>query len=181
MNTQTSNRLADELSIRVSTAADDEAIGELLIRSFNTQNAIKVPGVVASEKRLADLRNQAEKREHATVLVGELGGRVVGTVTLYRWGAPGNESWIENGAGLRYLAVDVNFAGQGYSRVFIDEAKKLAAQWDASAICLRVRREAEGLKRLYGLHGWGRDPAGDLDLLPEVYLHGFSLVLQPRS
>lgn len=166
-----------ELILRHSNESDDHAVGELLVRAFDTQNSAKLPGVISSPERYADLRNRAQKRMDATVLIGEIDGSLAGTVTIYRWGAPGNEAWLEKAAGLRYLAIDPRFAGQGLSTIFLDEAKKFASSWQASAICLRVRRGAEGVQRLYRLHGWKRDTEGDLDLLPEIYLDGFSLRL----
>ncbi len=166
-----------KMKLRHAEETDDHVIGELLIRAFDTQNSIKMPGVVSSPERYADLRDRAQKRKDATVLVGEIDGVLAGTLTLYRWGAPGNEAWIESAAGLRYLAIDPRFAGNGLSTVFIAEAKKLATDWRASAICLRVRSGASGVQRLYKLHGWKRDERGDLDLMPEIYLDGFTLRL----
>ncbi len=167
----------NEIKLREATPSDDFAVGELLVNAFDTQNLAKLPGVVSSPERYADLRNQAQKRADATVLVGEMDGRLVGTITIYRWGTPGNEAWIHGGSGLRYLAVDPKFAGRGLSSFFIDEAKKLAVAWRASAICLRVRHGAIGVQKLYLRHGWERDEDGDLDLRPEIRLDGFSLRL----
>ncbi len=165
------------MTLRHADETDDHAVGELLIRAFDTQNSNKMPGVVSSPERYADLRNRAQKRKDATVLVGEIDGTLAGTMTLYRWGAPGNEAWLQGAAGLRYLAIEPRFAGKGLSTLFITEAKKPAVDWRASAICLRVRSGATGVQRLYSLHGWERDPRGDLDLLPEIHLDGFTLPL----
>lgn len=167
--------MTKKLSLRQSRESDDYSVGELLVRAFDTQNALKMPGVVSTPERYADLRNQAQKREHATVLVGEIDGELVGAITLYRWRAVGSEAWIEGAAGLRYLAVDPQYAGKGLSSLFIEEAKKLALSWRAQAICLRVRNGAIGVQKLYLRHGWERDERGDLDLRPEIQLDGFSL------
>lgn len=165
------------ITLRLAEEADDDAVGELLVRAFDTQNSAKMPGVISSPERYADLRNRAQKRREATVLVGEVDGSLAGTITLCRWGAPGNEAWVDGAAALRYLAIEPRFAGKSLSTIFLKEAKKLAESWQAPAICLRVRRGADGVQRLYTLHGWERDHRGDLDLLPEIYLNGFILSL----
>lgn len=62
--------MAKKPSVRQSRESDDYGVGELLVRAFDTQNALKMPGVFSTAERNADLRNQAQKRENATVLVG---------------------------------------------------------------------------------------------------------------
>ena len=74
--------------LRVCSSEDDTAVGELLVASFETQNHAKL-GVKSTPHRLADLRDQSRKRANATVVVGELDGQIVGTVTIYRFGALG--------------------------------------------------------------------------------------------
>jgi len=160
------------LSLRFSTPEDDVAVGELLVASFETQNQAKL-GVRSTLHRLADLRDQATKRTNAAVIVAELDGRIVGTVAVYRSGAPGSEAWVPGAAGLRYLAVDPALAGQGLSTQLLNKAVDVARSWDSVGMCLRIRREAEGLARLYARHGFVRDGRGDVDLLPEIFLLGF--------
>ncbi len=165
------------LSLRFSTPEDDVAVGELLVASFETQNQAKL-GVRSTLHRLADLRDQATKRKNATVIVGELDGRIVSTVTVYRAGANGSEAWAPGAVGLRYLAVDPALAGQGLSTQLLDEAVEVAWSWGSTGMCLRIRREADGLARLYARHGFVRDGRGDVDLLPEIFLLGFYRDLQ---
>jgi hypothetical protein len=62
--------MVSELKLRLSTEADDPAVRELLISSFETQNGAKL-GVSSTSHRLADLRDQATKRANATVLCPE--------------------------------------------------------------------------------------------------------------
>ncbi|MCD7111667.1 hypothetical protein LRX75_21785 [Rhizobium sp. DKSPLA3] len=75
---------------------------------------------------------------------------------------------------LRDLGVGSVVEGQGLSVQLVLEANSIARDWRFSAMCLSIRREAEGFLRLYEKHGYVRDAAGDLDLLPEIFLLGFS-------
>ena len=166
-----------DLLIREARPDDDEAIGELLVNAFITAYAKKMPEVIYGEDRKRDLRSVAEKRRHARVWVGELEGRVVGTVSLFPPGAPGSEAWLPNAADLRHLATDPNVHGRGLSRPLLDVAENAARELGASAICLHVRRGAVGVGRIYESRGYRRTPDGDLDLLPAVFLEAYVLTL----
>ena len=167
--------------IRLAAEADDGAIGDLLVQAFNTQHAAKMPGVVSTPERLADLRNQADKRRDWTVLVAEADGAVVGTVALTRPGAPRSEAWIEGAAGLRLLAVAPSHHGQGLSSALMDEAERIARDWHVPALCLHTRRGAAGLHRLYQARGYIREPAGDIDRLPAIFLEAYYLPFPPAA
>jgi GNAT superfamily N-acetyltransferase len=162
------------LIIREARPEDDRAVGELLVGGYVTAYARKMPHVVVTEERKRELRAVAQKRAIATVLVAELDGRVVGTVALFRPGAPGSEAWLPGAADLRHLAVDPAEQGRGYSAALLDTAEQIARGWGVSAICLHVRRGNEGVARLYRGRGYTPDPAGDLEY-PSVSLVAFVL------
>lgn len=162
------------LTVREARPEDDAAVGELLVDGYVTAYARKMPHVVVDEARKRDLRAVAEKRRAATVLVAELDGRVVGTVALFRPGAPGSEAWLAEAADLRHLAVEPAHQGRGFSKALLDEAERIARGWGARAVCLHVRRGNEGVARLYQARGYARDPQGDLDY-PTVSLAAYAL------
>jgi GNAT superfamily N-acetyltransferase len=151
------------LIVREARAEDDASIGELLVEGYVTAYARKMPHVVVDDARKRDLRAVAEKRRIATVLVAELERRVIGTVALFKPGAPTNEAWLPGAADLRHLAVDPALQGRGYSKALLDEAERIARGWGVPAICLHVRRGNEGVARLYQSRGYVRDPRGDLE------------------
>jgi GNAT superfamily N-acetyltransferase len=165
------------LRIREALAADDVALGDLLVRAFTAQYARKLPEVRLSPERLADLRDQADKRASATIFVAELDGRVVGTVAMYPWGSPRSEAWIPGAADLRFLAVDVEFQGRGLSGPLLEETERCARIWGVPAICLHIRRGAQGVSRLYQSRGYVRDEDGDRDLGPRIFLEAYVLRL----
>jgi predicted N-acetyltransferase YhbS len=163
--------------VRLAQARDDEAVGELLVRAFVEKYAVKLPEVIVSDGRKADLRAVAAKRALATVWVAEVEGRVVGTVALWAPGAPGSEAWLPNAVDLRHLAVDASVRGQGVSGQLLDVAEARARELGARHVCLHVRRGAQGVQRLYASRGYVRTPSGDLDKRPEVFLEAMVLAL----
>jgi len=165
------------IHVRDSKENDDCAVGELLVRSYQTHYARKLPDVVLLPERLADLRNQAGKRANASVIVFECEGSLAGTVTIYPAGISQSEAWIDNAADLRYLAVDIDYQGKGMSQAVLDEAERRARTWKVSAICLHVRQGAEGVARLYQSRGYVRDDSGDIDRRPVIYLAAYVLYL----
>lgn len=161
-----------EVIIREARPEDDGAIGPLLVDAFLAGYARKLPEVVYGEARRAELHAVAEKRRHATVWVAELEGRVVGTVALFAPGAEGSEAWVPNAADLRHLATAPDLHGKGLSRPLLDAAEARAAEWNVDAICLHVRKGADGVGRMYERRGFVRTPEGDLSL-PDVELQGY--------
>jgi ribosomal protein S18 acetylase RimI-like enzyme len=165
----------NEVKIRLARPEDDERLGEILVAGYVTAYARKMPQVVLSDRRKAELRDVGNKREQATVLVAELAGRVVGTVTLWKQGATQSEAWLPDAADLRHLAVDPALQGKGLSKALLDEAERIVREeWRLSAVCLHVRRGNVGVARLYVSRGYVREPEGDLDL-PEVELDAYLL------
>ena len=161
--------------IREATESDDRAIGELLVAAFERTYARKMPGVLMSAERRAELRDVKSKRGVAKVWVYERDGQVIGTVAVWPPGAKKSEAWIDGAFDLRQLAVDEAHRGGEVSKALLDVAEAYAWSAQATAICLHVRRGAVGVQRLYGSRGYQRRPEGDLDLLPEVFLEAFAL------
>lgn len=167
--------MADELKVRLARPEDDDAVGEILVDGYVTAYARKMPQVVVGERRRAELRDVAGKRQEATVLVVEHEGRVAGTVAIWKPGSPKSEAWLPNAADLRHLAVDPKLQGKGLSKALLDEAERIAFRdWKVAAICLHVRRGNLGVARLYQSRGYLRSPNGDL-VYPEVELDAYVL------
>lgn len=159
--------------VREARPEDDARVGQLTLDAFLTVYARKMPEVRYDEARRKDLLDVAAKRARALVLVAELDGRVVGTVSLFKPGAEDSEAWLPGAADLRHLAVDVALHGRGVSKPLLDRAEAIARDdWKVSAICLHVRRGAEGVARLYMSRGYVREPAGDL-VKPIVSLEAY--------
>jgi predicted N-acetyltransferase YhbS len=156
---------------------DDGAIGELLIEAFVRNYARKMPEVVITEHRKAELRDVGSKRGVGMVWVAERDGEVVGTVTMWPPGAPKSEAWLENAADLRQLAVAAKVQGTGVSTRLLELAESWARERKYVGVCLHVRRGAVGVRGIYEKRGYQRRPEGDLDFTPEVFLEAFFLPL----
>ena len=166
-----------EVIVREARAEDDAVVGEILVSGYLTRYAQKMPEVVLTGRRKAELRDVASKRKEALVLVAELEGRVVGTVAVWAPGAAASEAWLPEACDLRHLAIDPAVQGRGLSKPLLDEAERRARQMGAKYICLHVRRGNKGVARLYMDRGYVRAPEGDLDL-PEVLLDAYFLTLR---
>ncbi len=161
--------------IRVARPEDDKVIGEILIHAYVTQYARKMPEVVVDDERKADLRNVAEKRRIGTVLAAEVDGKVVGTLTLLPSGSERCQAWQDRMADVRMLGIDLAYRGQGIADFLLDEAERIAFEdWKCTAVGLHVRRGAHGVAGLYMRRGYQRDPSGDIDRLPEIFLEAYA-------
>ena len=165
--------------LREAGAADDVAIGELLVQAFVSSYARKLPDVVVTDRRKEELRDVASKRAVAKVWVVEHEGVVVGTVAMWPPGSHRSEAWISNAADLRHLAVSGAHRGGRVSKLLLDAAEGWARAQRLAGVCLHVRRGALGVKALYEARGFVRRPEGDLDFRPEVFLEAFFLSLAP--
>ncbi len=164
--------------IRDATGRDDHAVGELLVAAFERTYARKMPEVQMSDERRAELRDVKRKRAVARVWVCEQRGEVIGTVAVWPSGAEGSEAWLEGACDLRHLAVDEAHRGGEVSAALLEVAEAWARAAKATAVCLHVRRGAVGVRKIYEARGYRRQPEGDLDYLPEVFLEALALPLE---
>ncbi len=170
-----------EYVLREARAEDDAAVGALLVDAFVESYARKLPDVVVTEHRKAELRDVASKREVAKVWVALEGAELVGTIAVWPPGAHRSEAWLSGAADLRHLAVARAHRGGRVSRLLIDTAEAWAQRHGCVAMSLHVRRGAVGVRALYEQRGYQRRPEGDLDQRPEVFLEAFVLPLSPAA
>jgi GNAT superfamily N-acetyltransferase len=166
--------------VRPASAADDHALGELLVSAFVAKYAEKMPEVQIPDSRREDLRDTAGRRENGDlqVLVAETAaGELAGTVTIFRPGERSLRTRRSGAAEIRYMAVALPFQGRGVAPLLLEEARRVAAAWGASTLTLQVRRGAHGVARFYQGAGFMRDASDDADLLPEIYLEAYWLPL----
>lgn len=172
--------------IRFATPQDYFAIGELLVEAYVSAYARKAPELTVPEWRRAELRDVASRHAHAAILVAQKDekedekdedtGRIVGTIALYKPGAPGSEAWLPGFADLRHMATLPEMQGRGLSKLLLDRTEQLAREeWRCPGISLHVRKGVSGLAKLYEARGYVREPAGDLVRHGDVVLHAFVL------
>ena len=167
--------------LREAGPQDDGVIGELLVEAFVSRYAVKMPEVRVTDARKADLRDVATKRSlGAKIWVAESDGQVVGTVTMWPPSGAKSEAWLPDAADLRQLAVSATHRGGGVSKRLLDTAEGWARAQGFAGVCLHVRRGAHGVRGVYEKRGYQRQPQGDLDLLPDVFLEAYFLPSPPR-
>ena len=162
-----------------ATEQDDHAIGELLVAAFERAYARKMPEVVVSEERRAELRRVGAKRAVAKVWVYELGGaggRHGGGVAVRGARAP-KRGFPE--LSTCATSPSTKRTAEATSRsALLDSAEAHARAIEAPAVCLHVRRGAVGVRRLYESRGYQRRPEGISICFLEVFLEAFALPLR---
>ena len=154
--------IVDFIDVRTAIDSDDEKIGSLLVSTFTETYALKIPHIVTTEERLAELRNVKQRRECGITVVLELGYRIIGTFTLIRPDTIESQNWIKGAATLRCVAVDPEFHGLGFSEILLNESERIAMSWSINFICLHVQKGADGVAHLYKKRGYIREPYADL-------------------
>ena len=125
------------------------------------------------------LRRVGHRARHATVLVAELDGRLVGTVTYvdgpgrYAEGADPQAGWI------RMLAVDESARGRGIGRLLAETCIDLARRSGRRRLLLNTGDPQVVAQRLYESLGFERRPQDDEDVDGDgsLWLRGYGLEL----
>jgi ribosomal protein S18 acetylase RimI-like enzyme len=120
------------------------------------------------------LRDVGGRVEAATVLVADVGDRVVGTVTLMESpGGPLQEVAQENEAEFRMLAVDPVAQGRGVGEALVRACLSRASSLGRRALVCCSRDRMAAAHRLYDRLGFTRDPARDWSPQEGIVLLGF--------
>lgn len=102
---------------------------------------------------------------------------LIGTVTLLYPNHPKIRTWLPDHADLRYMGVANEYKKKGVSKLLLKEAIQKAQGKKLLGITLHARREAIGVARLYESFGFARDPKGDFNPAPNLFLDGYHLKL----
>lgn len=168
------------MSLSVARPEEDEEIGELLVRSFVETYAREMPEVVVGAGRLRELRDVKKIRTDAILLAWRTGARVAAVCAVYPPGFVEGKAWIPHASELRFMAVHPDFQSKGIASPLLESALRTAREKQgAHVMCLHVRRGAHGVARFYTCHGFKRDPQGDRDLLPEIFLEAYAREIAP--
>jgi GNAT superfamily N-acetyltransferase len=156
--------------MRHAIPADDAALGELLVSAFRDTYAQKMPEVVVTERRIQELCGFDSKRMKGITWVALDESEIVGTVYIVRPFQSDSLVWLPGFCELKHLAVAPQWRGSSLSDLLMEFAWETVSDWQAKGVCVHVRRGAEGVRRFYTDRGFARDPYGDFDRLPEVFL-----------
>jgi len=143
-----------EVVVRSATPADADVVGTL------TEGVYRAGGFT-DDAYATVLRDAAARIAVADVLVAELDGRIVGSLTVAAPGSPFGELATSGEAEVRMLAVVDEARGGGVASLLMDAAESLARERGARAVVLSTEPEMHAAHRLYQRRGYERVPGLD--------------------
>lgn len=143
--------------IRPAVAADADRIGAVTEQAYRADGLLDVAG---GEGYAASLRDPTERLRDALVLVAELTGEVVGTVTLVLPGSPMAEVATGDELEVRMLAVAASARRRGVGEALMAAALDHARQHGLAAVVLSTQLGGHA-RMLYERLGYHRLPERD--------------------
>ena len=149
------------------------AAGELIVRAY----AALDPNLGSYADELRDVAGRVAAG--ATVLVAEEDGEVAGSVTYVppALDAPLTEWDDPRAAGIRMLAVDAAYRGQGIGTRLVEACLDLARADGATRLVLHTVEVMRAAQRIYVRLGFQREPDLDSEVEPGFWLIGYQLAL----
>jgi ribosomal protein S18 acetylase RimI-like enzyme len=163
-------------SVLVREASPDEYgfVGDLVVDAYRTL------ADVGDADYEAMLRDVASRAETSRVLVAELDGDVLGTVTYVRPGGDLSEVDDPDAATIRMLGVASAARGRGVGQALVRTCVSEAMQDGAARIRLDTRTSMSSAQRLYERLGFERALDHDWSPAPGINLIAYVLEL-PRD
>jgi GNAT superfamily N-acetyltransferase len=129
---------------------------------------------------LDDIMNVRSRLPESELIVAEMAGRLVGTVTLYLKPIPSSrEAWPEGWAGIRLLAVRPGYRGKGVGRALMEECFHRCRQAKILNIGLHTTEAMDIARRMYERMGFKRIPQFDFHPRPNMVVMAYHLQLGP--
>ena len=125
------------------------------------------------------LRDVASRAASATVLVGEVDGRLVGAVTVATRGGEWAEQSVPGEAVIRMLVVGAEARGSGAGEVLVRACLDVAREDGCTMVRLSSQEEMTAAHRLYERLGFVRTPSFDWYPVPGLFLRTYALPLVP--
>ncbi|MBI2829976.1 MAG: GNAT family N-acetyltransferase [Chloroflexi bacterium] len=166
----------DGLPIRNARFEELDEVSQLLRDAYQEYQDF-VPAEVW-EEYLQDIMNVRSRLGEAELLVADLNGRLVGTVTLYMDASRSiQEGWPPGWAGIRLLAVQPAYRGQGIGRALIEECFRRVREWGITTIGLHTTKFMSIAHRMYKRMGFKRAPEFDFHPAPGTVVMAYRLDL----
>lgn len=146
--------------IRNATPADEPAIRRVIAAAYGEFDAVLSPDLHAAY--LADLLDLDSRLADAVLLVADVDGEVVGTVSFYPDATAAGFGWPSRWAAFRALAVDPSHRGRGAGGALVAACIERAAATGASTVCLHTAHFMSAAVDLYERFGFRRVPEFDL-------------------
>lgn len=126
---------------------------------------------------LEDIMDVRSRLSDSELMVAELHGQVVGTVTLYLNGSLSREEWPSDWAGIRLLAVHPAFRGRGIGRALMEECVRRCRERKVKTIGLHTVEVMAVALKMYEDMGFLRVPEYDFHPRPSTTVMAYRLRL----
>jgi ribosomal protein S18 acetylase RimI-like enzyme len=146
--------MTDGLVIRAARPDEGDAVGAL------TERVYRVGGLVGDDYA-AELRDGESRIREATVIVAELDGRIVGSVTAALPGTAYAEIARPDELEVRMLAVADDVRRRGIADALMEAVETMARQHARSGVILSTAPTMHGAHRLYERRGYRRQVERD--------------------
>jgi ribosomal protein S18 acetylase RimI-like enzyme len=148
-----------QVTVRPAEVADHTRIGDLTVAAYAAAGQL-----VEGYGYDTTLRAVTHRAEHATILVAELDGAVVGSVSIID--PDGEYAEIEGGPEeleFRMLAVDPDLQGAGVGTALLEAVLAEALRHKKSRVVLATMRDNARAQGLYERRGFDRQPERDFE------------------
>ncbi|MDH6677522.1 GNAT superfamily N-acetyltransferase [Rhodococcus sp. LBL1] len=153
------------IDIRPATPADYETVGEL------TADVYIGGGFVSEADMYADrLRDTATRAEQAKVVVAEVDGEIVGSVTIAEPASPFADVAEKGELEFRMLAVSEAARGKGVGSALVRHVLDIAYDRGDRAVVISTQSDMVAARRIYDRNGFVPDPERNWEPVPGVEL-----------
>jgi ribosomal protein S18 acetylase RimI-like enzyme len=160
------------ITTRAAQPREYDRIGEITVEAYIKDGLISLRSAY-----LNTLRDAADRAEQAELIVAELDGELVGSVTYCRPESPYAEIAAPDEAEFRMLAVMAAARGRGVGQALIQECIDRAVAAGYSMLRLSSQRNMRTAHRIYERMGFQRTPDLDWSPVPGVTLWAYALPL----
>ncbi|TNC39181.1 GNAT family N-acetyltransferase [Mumia zhuanghuii] len=161
--------------VRPAVPAEHARVGEIVVEAYSAEGYLVRADGSYDASYAAKLADVASRAEGSGVLVAELDGTVVGTVTWCGAGSPMRELASHDGQGeFRMLGVLPEAAGHGVASAMVRWCLDRAAEDGLSEVVISSLPEMLPAHKVYARHDFVRRPDLDWSPVPGTELVAFS-------
>ena len=163
-----------DLVIRDARPDEVDTVGNLILEAY-AQFEAAYPADSWS-RYYGMVGRMQEHFDAAEVIVAELEGRLIGTVTFYRDGSKsGQGEWPKGWAGVLRLAVLPGHRGLGLGKLLTQECIRRCRDAGIPTLALHTTDWMPLAKSMYERMGFVREPSFDFIPRPGIYAYGYKL------
>ncbi len=160
------------LKIRTASADEFDAVGKVIQAAYREYKAHYPPEWWERyEQSQADVQSRAHESE---LVVAELDGRIIGSITLYLDGYRGGAgSWPEGWAGIRLVSVHPDARGLGVAKAMMNECLEMCRARGIPVVGLHTTQVMATARGMYERMGFERVPQFDHHPRPDYVVYAY--------